>query len=164
MQDVGRTLQSHQQHVQPIADKYPEIKVGAPAMTNGEKSENGTSMGVLFLEPFIKGCDERGLRIDFVAAHWYDEWPADPTQQGYKLDYFKDHLKKIHKAGGERPVWLTEFGVWTGDQIDFVNKVMPWLDDQDWIERYAFHYATPGVLLNGDVSGLSELGKAYVTG
>lgn len=163
MQDVGRTLASHAQHVQPIAEKYPELKVGSPAVTNGELSENGTPMGCKFLKPFIEGCDQQGLKIDFVVAHWYDQWPADPTEQGYKLDYFKSHLKNIHEAGGKRPVWLTEFGVWTGDQIDFLNKVMPWLDEQDWIERYAFHFAKPGVLLAEDMSGLSALGQAYVS-
>jgi hypothetical protein len=167
MVDIGRTVSAHKTYVQRIADKYPQLKIGSPAVTNGVVSPAGAPMGTEFLGPFIQACDAQGIKIDFVVAHWYDTWPADPVQQGYKLQYFQDHMRKVYEAGGGddkgRKVWITEFGIWEGDQIAFLDAVMPWLDSQPWIERYAFHFAKPGVLVNDALTGLTPLGVTYAS-
>jgi hypothetical protein len=163
MQDVYRTVAAHKQHVQPIALAHPGTRIGAPAVTNGVKSETGSPMGTEFLKPFIQACNQQNIKIDFVVAHWYDTWPSDPAGQAARFKQFKDHMTAIYEAGGRRKIWLTEFAVWSGDQKDFLGKVMPWLDEQPWIERYAFHYAKQGILVSSDMEGLTELGKAYVS-
>ena len=38
-----------------------------------------------------------------------------------------------------KPLWITEFMLQDSEanQITFLEAVMPWMDQQDWIERYA---------------------------
>ena len=63
--------------------------------------------------------------------------------------------------GGNRPVWITEFaGSGTADeQNTFLETVIPWLDAQPYVERYAYFMVVDGVLINGD--GLSTLGSTF---
>lgn len=161
MQDISRTVAAHKNFIQPILQKYPGLRIGAPAVTNGVRSTNNTVMGTEFLRPFIKSCDSQGIKIDFVVAHWYDVWPVDQAAKQVKKDYFKKHMQNIYEAGGRRKVWITEFGIWEGDQVAFLKEVMPWLDETSWIERYAFHFATPGVLVKHTLDGLTALGETY---
>lgn len=41
-----------------------------------------------------------------------------------------------------------------------LKTVMPWLDSQPLVERYAWFMATDGMLTSG--GGVSELGKVYM--
>jgi hypothetical protein len=153
MQDVGRTVAAHKKWVQPLAKKYPKLYIGAPAVTNGVKDPaTGAPMGIPYLKAFLQGC--KGCKIDFVVAHWYDS--------AENVEYFKKHLQDVHKASGGKPVWLTEFGA-SGDAEGFLRKVMPWMDKQSWLKRYAYQWAAPGVLVNGVGNGLSPLGHVYAT-
>lgn len=153
MQDYVSTANDHKAHVQPLTSQYPKVKFGAPAVTNGELSKNNTLMGIPYLKKFLESCD--GCQIDFVVAHWYDS--------AYNFEYFKNHLNAFHEAGGNRPVWLTEFGAYGSqqEQADFLRQALPWLDDQPWIERYAYHYAAPGYMVTDDARGLSPVGRVY---
>lgn len=44
-----------------------------------------------------------------------------------------------------------------------MKEVTAWMDGQDWIERYAYHMAAPGVLVDGGSTGLSALGNVYAS-
>ncbi|KAF2732727.1 hypothetical protein EJ04DRAFT_440465 [Polyplosphaeria fusca] len=153
MQDSEQTAQDHKKWIEPLTSKYPHVKFGAPAVTNGELSENNTAMGIPYLKKFLEHCDT--CQIDFVVAHWYDA-PENTA-------YFYKHLEDFYEAGGHRKVWLTEFGA-KGDQAaqaKFLAEVLPWLDSKDWIERYAYHYAAPGFMITDDSNGLSPVGRVY---
>ncbi|KAF2691774.1 glycoside hydrolase family 128 protein [Lentithecium fluviatile CBS 122367] len=69
-----------------------------------------------------------------------------------------------------RPVWITEFGFSSGqegnqeDRKGFLKEVMPWLDAQKDVHRYAYQYAGPGFLVNNEGTGLSSLGQIFVFG
>lgn len=152
MQDVGRAVAAHKQWVQPMADKYPELKIGAPAVTNGVQSPNGTPMGIPYLKAFLEGCKD--CKIDFVSAHWYDA--------AENVEYFKKHLTEVHEATN-KPVWVTEFAPTSGDKEQFLREVLPWLDEQDFIARYSYHYAAPGFLVNEASNGLSATGEVYAS-
>lgn len=149
MQDVGVTIAVYQQWIQPLLTKYgPGLKLGAPAVTNGP-----APMGLDYLKRFIAGCS--GCKIDFVAIHWYDS--------AQNVDYFKKHIQDAYTASGNRPVWITEFGP-TGtdaEKINFLHQVLPWLDNQNYVQRYAMFMATPGELIKLDGSGLSAIGEAF---
>lgn len=151
MQDVGATVAAHKKWVQPIAEKHPDLKIGAPAVTNGVKADNGMPMGIPYLKAFLEGCSD--CKIDFVNAHWYDS--------ANNIEYFKKHLNDIHEASGGKNVWLTEFAPVDGDAEKFLQEVLPWLDETKWITHYAYQWAAPGVLVNGGSDGLTSLGEAY---
>ncbi|GAA5994191.1 glycoside hydrolase family protein [Rhodotorula paludigena] len=131
-------------------------KLVSPAVTNGVKAEDGSPMGVPWLHEFISACD--GCTIDAVALHWYDS--AENT------DYFTAYLTEA-QAKLMKPIWLTEFmGTGTPEaQKKFLEFAVPWLEDQDWIERYAafgcFKDNEIANFIASDDGSLNELGQAY---
>lgn len=130
-------------NMQPFAGK---AKLGSPAVTNG-----GNPMGLTWLSSFISQCN--GCTIDFVAVHWYN---------GGDATAFKAYMTNAYAAGGNRPLWITEFEA-SGDDAQkaaFLQDVMPWLDSQPFVERYAYFGAFNGNLL-GSGNTLSVLGKTY---
>ncbi|KAF2178986.1 glycoside hydrolase family 128 protein [Zopfia rhizophila CBS 207.26] len=156
MQDVGATVAAFKQWVQPLSKYGDKLKIGAPAVTNGVKdSVTGSDMGLPWLKRFLAGCS--GCKIDFTVIHWYDSAKNVP--------YFKKQVTDAYNAGGKKPVWITEFAPQGSDQekIAFLREVLPWLDSQDWVERYAYHFATPGILVNAAGNALTPLGQAFNT-
>jgi hypothetical protein len=133
---------SFKQYMSPLQGR---VKIGSPAVTNG-----AAPMGLAYLESFMGACSD--CPIDFVAVHWYDV--ASNTQ------YFKDHVTEAHQKTG-KPVWVTEFGAsGSPDEIDaFLKDVMPWMDSQDFVERYAYFMASDGNLVSG--TSLSTYGSTY---
>ena len=71
-----------------------------------------------------------------------------------------DAYKTLHL-----PVWVTEFECYGSEdqQIAFLQQVLPWMDAQSYVTRYAYFGAFPGYLLNSAGNGLSNLGMAYAT-
>jgi hypothetical protein len=136
----------YQQYMQPFAGK---AKLGAPAVTNG-----GSPAGLTYLGNFLTACT--GCTIDFVPIHWYDS--------ATNIDYFKSYVAQAYAAGGNRPIWITEFGASgsTDEQNTFLETVMPWLDSLEYVERYAYFMASDGILLSAG-STLSTLGETFAT-
>ncbi|GAA6054131.1 hypothetical protein JCM3770_003211 [Rhodotorula araucariae] len=139
--------------IEPLAGS---AKLVSPGVTNGVKLDNGSAMGVPWLQEFLEACSK--CTIDAVALHWY-------TDAG-NTAYFTRYMEESH-AALNKPIWLTEFmGTGTPDkQKDFVNFAVPWLEQQDWIERYAGF----GAFLDNEIASfiasddgkLNDLGKAY---
>ncbi len=126
------------------------FKLGAPAVTNG-----GPPTGFTWLEQFLGNCTM--CTIDFVPFHWYANW--DQT------DYFKQYIQQAYTVAGHLPIWITEFqGLGTVDQqVTFVKDVVPWLDTQSYVQRYAYFGVFPGILINNASTGLSAIGQAFAT-
>lgn len=140
---VSVAAQAYMDNMQPYAGK---AKLGAPAVTNG-----GGSMGLTYLSNFISACP--GCTIDFINIHWYES--------ATNFAYFKSHIEDAYKAGGGRPVWITEFAASgsTAEQNTFLEVVIPWLDAQPYVERYAYFMCKDGVLTSGN--GVSTLGSTF---
>jgi hypothetical protein len=110
--DVSTAAQAYMSYIQPFAGK---AKLGALAVTNG-----GGSMGLTYLSNFISNCSS--CTIDFVNIYWYNS--------ATNFAYFKSHVEQAYTAGGNQPVWITEFAA-TGtddEQNTFLEVVIPWLD------------------------------------
>ncbi|KAK4051341.1 hypothetical protein OIV83_002825 [Microbotryomycetes sp. JL201] len=131
-------------HMQPFAGK---AKLVSPAITNGAPPNMGTG----WLDQFLAACTS--CRIDAIAIHWYDAaWNT-----GYFMNYLTDISNKYKK-----PIWLTEFagsGTVTEQQA-FFKKVIPWMESQSFVERYAAFGAFEGTFVNADAS-LRPLGLTY---
>lgn len=144
---VEQAASSYMTYMQPHAGSF---KLGAPAVTNGPAA---SGMGLGYLESFVDKCKKLGCTIDFVPIHWYN----DASQ----VDDFKTHVTDAYKSGGERPVWITEIGA-SGSvaaQQSFLEEVIPWLDSQSFVERYAYFMVSDGSLMSGD--SVSALGQTY---
>ncbi|KAF7922366.1 uncharacterized protein EAE97_011108 [Botrytis byssoidea] len=107
-----------------------------------------------------------GCQIDFVPIHWYEGVGG----QNYLADFY-NYVVAAYAAGGNRPIWVTEFTLLNpateAQQENFISQVMPWMDNLSWISRYSWFMCTSdynlepqGSLCNADGS-LSTLGNVY---
>jgi hypothetical protein len=147
--NVATAVAAHKKYIQPLAKQG--LRIGSPSVTNADAA----GKGIDYLKQFIKGCD--GCQIDFVVAHYY-AWDH--------AEDFKAYLQKFHTTFN-KPVWVTEFGVTQGNADEFLKQVLPWLDAQPWIERYAYHMVAPTTdikyLISADGKGLSSTGQVYAS-
>jgi Glycosyl hydrolase catalytic core len=137
----------YQQYMQPLAC---DARLAAPAVTNG-----AAPMGLAWLQDFIGLCE--GCNIDVVPIHWYDS--------ATNFAYFQNYIPEAYIAGGNRTLWITEFGAsGTNDQIvSFFQTALPWLDSLPYVERYSYFMAAPNSLVNSASNGLSTIGQAYAS-
>lgn len=143
-------------YLQPHASK---AKLGSPAVTNG-----GGSMGLTWLSNFMRACAT--CTIDFVAIHWYVVY-SDFAHLIDMVNYIKYQITTAHTDTG-KPVWITEFGFLdspTNDQVNsFLTAVLPWLDNQTFVERYSFFMVDPTKLLSaGPPSTAGSQANTYAT-
>jgi len=47
------------------------------------------------------------------------------------------------------------------EEIAFLEEVLPWLDSQDYVHRYAYFMASEGSLISGRV--LSRIGETFAS-
>lgn len=148
--DPATAATNHIKYMNPLSGS-----VGSPAVTNGA----GTSplMGIDWLNSFFTSCGGK-CKIDFVAFHWYSA--------ATDVDYFKQHVTDVINAAaaqGISKVWLTEFGASGSDSqvVSFLGQVLPWLDQQAAVEKYAYFMCgtAAGQLVSG--TSLSTIGQAY---
>ncbi|KAJ3281837.1 hypothetical protein HK104_011256 [Borealophlyctis nickersoniae] len=149
---VGTAVSLWRQHIQPTG-----LRLGSPAPSNGPN-------GLTWLDQFMSQCTN--CNVDFVAIHWY----------GLSLDDFKKHITDAYNIakkykGDNVKVWLTEFASQTQDAAEerkFFDAAVAWLDQQSFVERYAWFGAmrgnvvSPGAAMMAPGGGLTDLGKAYL--
>ncbi|KAL3478107.1 hypothetical protein BJX99DRAFT_114894 [Aspergillus californicus] len=132
-----------------------DAKLVSPAVTNGV----GNDMGLSWMRNFLDSCTD--CDISALAVHWYGDSADDfKTFVGQATDLAKEYSLN--------ETWVTEFALnsdlsgsgATSTSSDFLSEVLPWLDEQDAVSRYAYFMCADGYLLSG--SDLSISGKAYV--
>ncbi|KAI9376228.1 hypothetical protein BJX61DRAFT_491282 [Aspergillus egyptiacus] len=131
-----------------------QAKLVSPAVTNGV----GFDKGLDWMRNFLDQCTDCG--ISALAVHWYGD-----TSEDFKT--FVGQATDLAAEYGLAETWITEFalnsdlgGGSSQSSADFLNDVLPWLDGQDAVSRYAYFYCADGHLLSG--SELSVAGRAYV--
>jgi hypothetical protein len=139
----------YRRYVTPYADK---VTLGTPAVTNG-----GGAMGLQWMRQYLASCS-CSCGQKFMAIHWYGAASA--------IDEFKQHvIDAIDLASvyNLEEIWITEFGSFGNNtaQIQFLYEIIPWLDAEEKVGRYAYFMCAEGLLLNG--SALSQIGQAYTT-
>jgi hypothetical protein len=132
----------------------PNIRVGSPAV-----SDDGRS----WLEDFMKQAKQQGLRVDFIAMHWYG-W----NQGSCVTSQLEGAVTWASQWG--LPVWITEFGCMGSSNpdeqtvLDFFNGAVPMLAKHPLVERYAWYPWNTYNDLYADSNGSSQmtaLGKAF---
>jgi hypothetical protein len=140
-------------HIANVAPLSGQVSIGSPGVTNGP-----APMGISWLQSFFDACGGQ-CNIDFVAFHWYDS--------ATNVAYFKQHVQDVIDTAaknGVSKVWLTEFGASGSDSevAGFIQEVIPWLDSQPAVERYAYFMCSDGILVKGN-SISSPIGSAYAS-
>jgi len=147
------------EYVLPAKSKY-HFRLGSPAMSNSPK-------GKKWLQDFVhelRGVD--GAKLDFIVCHWY----------GTDIGDFKRFVQDMHDTF-KKPIWLTELAYThlnaaqqpTEQQVlAFEKEALSFLDQQQWVERYAWFGAKMDVgKMVGSANDLSmgghltEVGKVY---
>ncbi len=114
------------------------LRVGSPAPTDGGRSS--------WLYPFITQADAAGLRVDFVALHYY--WCYNPADPQGAANQFYNFLKSTYD-NVRRPLWVTEWNNganWTScadptfeQQAACISAMIDMLDNTPFVERYAIY-------------------------
>lgn len=128
------------------------LRLGSPCPTDGT---------VDWLYKFCDEADKRGLRVDFVAVHYY--------RGGLSTEQVIGWLKAIHERTG-RPLWVTEWNngaPWVQGHNptleENARKVYEYskaMNEQPWIERYAIFTMDGGrQVINRGV--MTPVGEAY---
>jgi autotransporter-associated beta strand protein len=139
------------------------LRVGSPATTDGGWSS--------WLYPFMSQADAAGLRVDYVAVHYYRCY--DPSNPSGAANQMYTALKGIYDQT-RRPLWITEWNNganWTtcadptyGQQQACISAMINMLDNTPFVERYALYnwvetvreVVTNGVLTPSGVSYRDE--------
>ena len=138
-----------------------DLRLGSPGCAQPDQG---------WMKDFMKGVDERKLRVDFVTVHSYG---------GLDVDALIRRLESVHQLF-KRPIWITEFGVgdWKAKTraenryqpeqiVTFLEKLLPRLDALDVVERYAWFPAAPDSHALGpcalftEEGSLTHVGEAY---
>lgn len=130
------------------------VKCGTPA-----NLQNPQDMA--WLKRFLELCESAGCDVGFVTVHWF--WTPGPNGQ----QDFKNAVNNATSIANGKPVWVDNFGANGGreGQIEFLTAIIPWLEDNDAIERYGYLAInrTQGGFLPESGNELSDLGKFYAT-
>jgi len=145
---------AHIANMNPFAGK---AQIGSPAVTNGAGSS--PPMGTTWLSQFFTACGGQ-CSVDFVPFHWYN----DASQTADFMSHAQDVISTA-QANGVSEVWITEFGA-TGTDAEveaFLQTVLPWLDSQPMITRYAYFMCgtAAGQLVSG--TSRSDIGEVYAS-
>ncbi|WP_250445274.1 glycoside hydrolase family protein, partial [Actinotalea sp. C106] len=118
------------------------MRLGSPAVAYGADTPGG------WLDQFMAGAQERGLRVDFITVHWYGS-DFSEAAVGHLLEY----VDAVHARYG-LPVWVTEYGLInfagepsypTGQQAEaFIAGSTQGLEARPFVERYAW-FGLPAV-------------------
>jgi hypothetical protein len=139
-------------------------RMGSPAT----KEENWNT----WLSDFTTIAQADDARIDFVAIHWYDwgNWNGTNTTVDAQqmLNRFKNYINQVY-ARYQKPIWITEFNAnvnrTIATQDAFMRLVLPYLESDSRIERYAYFFEAsfPPTFTDGTITPLGQLYKDHVS-
>jgi hypothetical protein len=126
----------------------PNLRVSSPAVSDD---------GRAWLEEFMDQAQAKGLRVDFIAMHWYG-WNAGSCVPGQ----LEGAMRWAEQWG--LPIWITEFGCMGSSNqneqtlLDFFPPAVAMLEKHPLVERYAWYpWNTYNHLFLADDNGVSEI-------
>jgi len=158
--------------VEQALDLWPQLqatglRLGSPAPAVGAATAGG------WLDRFLAGAGQRGLRVDFITVHWYGS-----DFSAAAVDHLRGYLQAIFDRY-QKPIWLTEFALikFTGSgpvyptdsqQAAFIRGATAMLEKLTFVQRYAwFALPTPdgrdgtGLYRHGSPVTATAAGTAY---
>jgi len=138
----------------PALTANPALRVGSPATS---------ADGMSWFSDFMNQVTTQGLRVDFIALHWYG-WNAGSCDA--KAATLESYIKWAEGLPGNRPIWLTEWGCMNQSNPDaatvqaFYTGALAMFARHPRVERYAWYpWNTNNELVASDGS-LTPLGAA----
>lgn len=138
-------------------------------------STTGSPMGLEWLRSFNSSCydidPENGCPTDFVSVHWYGGFVGLASWLGTLNEFYNANSAN----NTEVKIWVTEMALpqQSADAtVGMMNQTLPYLDDLEYVERYAWfgafrtgdanEWTGDGVALFDNDGGLTELGALYM--
>jgi hypothetical protein len=119
--------QAYIKYLHPLRQPPYSLKLSLPATT-------GSPSGIEWLQQFNSSCyklnKSTGCEFDFVAAHWYGDFPG-----------LQNHITSLHTLWPEKKIWVTEMAipaVSADETLAMMNASLPYLDGMGYVERYAW--------------------------
>ena len=139
------------------------IHIGSPAVSSVISSGKGLD----WLKQFVAAAGgASNTRIDFVCLHWYGGGGSGADQAADLMSYLDMAAQTIDTFLPGKPIWLTEFAAVPLDnqdvQTDFLSAILPSLDSNSRVGRYAAFAAINGELVSG--GSLTQSGRVYAAG
>ncbi len=137
------------------------LRLGSPAPSDG---------GLGWLYEFMDKADKAGLRVDYVAVHYY-RGVGDPDDPKAAANQMLGFLQRVHDRV-KRPLWVTEWNNganWTNtpqpnekQQKRAIQAMIDMLDETPFVERYAlYNWVQDGRKLLRDDGSLTPAGEVY---
>lgn len=134
-------------------------RTGSPSGKEGSETR--------YVDTFMTRADAEKLNVDFVGIHWYDwgGWfdKADSSANGI-FNRFKAAITRAYNKH-HKPIWITEFNANENrpDTIhhQFMRLVMPWMDADPRVERYAYFFGSDLPSGGGNVGPLTTGGQIW---
>jgi hypothetical protein len=131
-----------------------DLRVGSPATSADAQS---------WFNDFMSQVASQGLRVDFIALHWYG-WNAGSCDA--KASSLESYIKWAEGIPGNRPIWLTEWGCMNQSNPDratvqaFYAGALAMFAKHPRIERYAWYPWNTNNELVDSADALTPLGAA----
>jgi hypothetical protein len=121
-----------------------------------------------WLKEFYNKATDQNIRIDIIGVHWYD-WGSNPVNSPNEspqkvFNRFKNYLQNVYDLYG-LPIWITEFNAnpnrntWVNKQ--FMELALPYLENLDYVERYAWFQPNSGVADYFENDNYTAVGEIY---
>lgn len=157
-------------HIVPYQSSNRAWKISHPSTT-------GSPNGLDWLRRFNESCHEideqNGCPTDFIAAHWYGGFPGLAGWLGTLNEFYNTNTSRDPPL----MIWVTELALPQADAqatVQMMNQTLPYLDQQEYVEKYAWfgafrtddanEWTGDGVALFDEDGGLTELGALYMGG
>jgi hypothetical protein len=134
-------------HLWPQTD-LPGVRVGSPATA---------SDGFAWFQQFMTGVQQQGLRVDFIAIHWYG-WNAGSCDNVTQLE---NYIKGFEQYN--RPIWLTEWSCRMQSAAvtkKFYDDAIVMFGKHPLLERYSWFEARTATDANFSMATLLDAGGA----
>ncbi|KAI0058321.1 glycoside hydrolase [Artomyces pyxidatus] len=145
-------------YIEPL--RLQGVRLGSPAPSSAPS-------GKTWLQDWLAACDG-GCTVDFIALHWYD----------VDADAFKAYLQDFHQTFNLN-LWVTEWACQNYNDVkaqcsqddiyQFMNNTESFMDETDYVERYAWFGAMENMQgVNQDDAlmtksgSINALGKQYI--
>ncbi|KAI9746308.1 MAG: hypothetical protein M1818_000019 [Claussenomyces sp. TS43310] len=153
-------------------DMFQFVNLGAklvcPAITSDDTTDGATGgpSGLTWLSDFASiGNNPSQFQCSAQALHWYGVDGDDgATQAQLFISYIESANTRVNDIfGTSMPLWITEFSSLPVHDVDilsdFLAVAIPWLDAQDYVDRYSPFQAEDLV----DGSSLTVAGQTFVS-
>jgi hypothetical protein len=143
---------------------YSGLRMGSPA------TEQDNALATRWLNQFMTAADEKKLRVDFLALHWYD-WgnqtakaATDSLTAVGVLNRFKNYVNRIRTLYPDKQLWFTEYNANPARSVEvhlhFMKMSSEWLNTQNYVERYAYFFPSTMLPSTPDFK-LTPIGQAW---